>query len=251
MQAGEVPVVDVGNAVRAAGDVVSPGQPEERDAIPVLHDCDEELEEEQRDDCEVVADEAPRRQCDEEAENRRTEDDHGENEQRVPVQAELRRGEHRVEIRAEAVERDVPEVEQPGKADHDAQAECEQHVEQRVEADADDVAVARDERKQSGGDGEPEVERGPRRAHDLVAQAPPEPLAALAAVVVARDPRVDANLRHQRPALVGTVGDRCDVVAARHQTFCSDGRPSSPLGRMSMTAIRSANTIACWNVEDR
>ena len=158
---------------------------------------------------------------------------------------------HRVEVRSEAVERDVPEIEEPRETDDDAQAEREQHVEQRVEADANDVAVARDERQQRSDECEREVERRPWRAHEFVAEAPGEPLAALTAVVVARDPRIDPDLRDQRPALVRTVGDRRDVVAARHQTFCSVGWPSSPLGRTSITAMRSANTIACWNVDER
>ena len=107
----------------------------------VLVDGDEELPEEERHDREVVAEQAPRRQRDEEAEDRRRDDDDRDDRERVPVQPELRRGEHRVAVRAEAVEGDVAEVEQPGVADDDVQPEREQHVEQRVEADADDVVV--------------------------------------------------------------------------------------------------------------
>ena len=154
LEAAEVEVVDVRDAVRPAGDVEVARQAEERDRVAVLIDGDEELQEEERDDREVVADEASRRKRDEQAEDRSRDDDDRDDEQRVPVQAEMRRGEHRVAERAEAVERDVAEIEQPRVADGDVQPEREQHVEQRVEADADDVPVAREDREKRRSDAE-------------------------------------------------------------------------------------------------
>ena len=73
--------------------------------------------------------------------------------------------------------------------------------------------------------------------------------AALAALLDRRDPLVDADLGVLR--LVGAGGNARELgAAARHQTFCTAARPSSPLGRTSMTAIRSANTIASENVDE-
>ena len=51
------------------------------------------------------------------------------------MDAELVRGEQRVDVRAEAEERDVAEVEQARPADDDVQAEREQREDERVEAD--------------------------------------------------------------------------------------------------------------------
>jgi len=59
VQPREVPVVDAGNAVRAAREVVVPRQAEDRDAVAVLHDGNEELPEEEGDDREVVAEQTP------------------------------------------------------------------------------------------------------------------------------------------------------------------------------------------------
>ncbi len=159
------------------------------------------------------------------------------------MQPELRRGEHRVPVRAEAVERDVAEVEQAGIADDDVQAEGEQHVEQRVEADADDVAVARQRRQKRGRDAEDEIERRPRDALELRHEPVP-----LDAALVGRDPLVDADLRHLR--LVGARRDGGDLFAAVHQTFCTAARPSSPLGRTISTTMRIAKTTADSNVDE-
>src|SRR5581483_11978413 len=102
--------------------------------------------------------------------------------------------------------------------------------EQRVEADADDVAVARERRQQRGRDAEGEVERGTRHALELGDES-----VAMDAALVRRHPAVDADLRHLR--LVGAGGDVRDLaVAAVHQTFCTAARPRMPLGRTSITA---------------
>ena len=172
-----------------------------------------------------------------------------DDEQRVPVQAEMRRREHRVDVRAEAEERDVAEIQEPGVADDDVQAETEHHVQHRVEADADDVAVAREHRKQRGGDPERCVERRPRRPPDLALDPAEDARQLLVPLLVGRDPVVDADA-NARLALVGTPRDVGDFLSAVHQTFCTAARPRSPLGRMSMTPMRIANTIACWKTDD-
>ena len=167
--------------------------------------------------------------------------------ERVPVDAELRRCEHCVAVGAEAVERDVAEVEQPRIADDDVQAEREQHVQQRVEADADDIAVVRERRQQRCGDPEREVEHRPRHALELTAHVAGDALAAIAAPFDGSDPFVDADPRRLP---LGGIGHGRRVGAAGHQTFCTAARPSTPLGLMTMTTISTANTIASLNVEE-
>ncbi len=157
--------------------------------------------------------------------------------------------EHRVDVRAEAEEGDVAEVEKPRVADDDVEAEAEHHVQHRVEADADDVAVAREHRQQRSGDPERCVERRPRRPSDLALDAAEDARQLLVPLLVRRDPVVDADA-DARLALVGAPRDVRDLVSAVHQTFCTAARPRSPLGRMSMTPMRIANTIACWKTDD-
>ena len=119
------------------------------------------------------------------------------------MEAELRGREHRVPVCAEAVERDVAEVEQAGVAHGDVQPKREQHVQQRVEADLDDVAVRRHHRDEPGCDCEREIERGWRHAFELALDQAGEPAALHVALLVGRDPFVDADawsvriLRHQ------------------------------------------------------
>ena len=136
------------------GDGVTAGQAEERHRLAVVVDRDEELAEEERDDREVVADEPPRGQGDEEAEADGRERDQRQDHPGRPVQPELRRGEHRVAVGAEAEEGRVAEVEQAGEADDDVEPEREQHVDKRVEADAEHVAVVGHERQHRGDDDE-------------------------------------------------------------------------------------------------
>ncbi len=84
---------------------------------------------------------------------------------------ELRRREHRVAVGAEPEEGHVPEVEQPREPDDDVQPEREQHVDQRVEADPEHVAVVREERHAGGGDRERDVVPDHRDAFDLAADS--------------------------------------------------------------------------------
>ena len=174
-------------------------------AAAVLEHGHEQLAEEERDDREVVADQTSRRQRDEEAEDRRRGDRDRHDDQRVPVQAELRRREHRVHVRAEAEERDVAEVEQSRVADDDVQAEAEQHVEHRVEADADDVAVGGERGQQRRRDPERGIERRPRRSPDLALEPAEHARQLLVPLLVRRDPVVDADA-DAGLALVGRAG---------------------------------------------
>ena len=158
----DVERVEVRDPVRAVRDVVAAGETEDRDPVPVVRHRHEELAEEERHDREVVADETARRQRDEQAEQNRRSGRDDQDQRRRPVLVELARGQHRVDVGAEAEEGDVAEVEQPGCADDDVEPQREEHVDQRVEADPDDVAVVRQEREQRRHGSERGIERGVR-----------------------------------------------------------------------------------------
>ena len=214
------------------GDPVRPAQLGRRHVVGELDEC---LAEEQRHDGQVVAEQPPGRQPDGQPEERRA--DHHDR-QRQPVRqvdavgAELGRGEQREPVRAEAEERDVAEVEQPGPAHHDVQPHRQQRDHQRVDADLQlETAQAEQRQGQAGqpGDRQP----GP----------PADPLGPPAARRRART----AGTRAGAPAWPPTRRPRPSAPAdrrssARH-TFCNWARPSSPLGRISITTIRIPNTI--------
>ena len=128
----------------------------------VRDEREERLAEEERDDREVVPDQPARGQPDS-SPSRTVAGTTIDRDHELPASAgRTCRTEHRVDVRAEAEEGDVAEVEQPGAADDDVQPEREQHVDQRVEADPQDVVVAVDERQQRGGDDD-QAEARPRR----------------------------------------------------------------------------------------
>ena len=138
--AEEVERVDPEQSVRASGDVAGP----EEELVAVRRQRLEELEEEQRHDREVVAAEPSRGQAEEQPDDRPEHDDRRNREHRPHVDPVVVGVEQRVRVRAEAVERDVAEVEQAAPADDDVQPERKQHVQHGVEADAADVAAARE-----------------------------------------------------------------------------------------------------------
>jgi len=111
------------------------------------------------------------------------------------VQVELVRRQDGVGVRAEAEEGDVAEVEQPGVADDDVQAEREQREHERVEADADDVVrvgQVREDRREHAHD----EQRLPERQRlETVEQLAGEAGAPLAPPFDARDPLVRADAR--------------------------------------------------------
>ena len=149
------------------------------------------------------------------------------------MDAELVGAEQRVRVGADAVERDVAEVEQAAPADDDVEAEREQHVEDRLERDPLDVAAV--------GDGGQERERGEEQQRASPTTAPAagalrsaDPAGALrAALAVARDPLVLPDRGAGRAAR-GSVGWR-DLA----HTFLIPACPSRPLGRKTMNTISS------------
>ena len=146
----EVQRIDVEDAVGAAREVVA------EDLVAVRGEREEDLEEEERDDGEVVTAQPARRQPDQEAAGRPDDDHERDDDERGRVDAELVRAEHRVRVRADAVEGHEAEVEQAAPADDDVETERQQHVEHRVERDAVHVGAVRD--------GRHERERRRRRA---------------------------------------------------------------------------------------
>ena len=107
-----------------------------------------------------------------------------------PVEAELVRREQRIRVGAEAVERDEAEVEQTREADGDIQAEREQGVDERVDADADHVLVAGQQRNERGRE---EKSTEADAARHALERAPHPP--GLAPLVDLGDPAVHPDLR--------------------------------------------------------
>ena len=115
--------IDQRDPLRAVGDVDRLRQ--------VVHEDPHDLAESQRDDREIVAAQLERRRAEQHAEHAR---DRGAQRQDHPerqVEVEMRRREQRVRIRADRVERDVAEVEQPGEADDDVEPQRQQHEQDR------------------------------------------------------------------------------------------------------------------------
>ena len=115
------------NAVRSAGD-----------ALPVEQHEADDLAEGERDDGEIVAAQPQHRKAEQDAPERG--EDAGERQADPERQLEVR-GEQRVGIGADRVERDVAEIEQAGEADHDVEAPAEHHIGQDEDAEIEQVAV--------------------------------------------------------------------------------------------------------------
>ena len=74
------------------------------------------------------------------------------------MDAELGTGQQCVRVRAHGVERDEPEVQQPGVADHHVEAHGEQHVDQNVVGNAHVIEPRQgheDEHQHAGGKQQP------------------------------------------------------------------------------------------------
>ena len=215
----------------------------EADPVGVVDEDDESLAEEERQDREVVPEQTARRQPDEQAHDRRTKYDHRDRRLCLPVVAELRRSQDRVEIRAAAEERDVAEVEKTGKPDDDVEAEGQQRVHEREQSVPEQVPFGRDQREDGGRDRKHQHPRRRREAVPLPRQPAAETGVTLALSLDARDPLVDADPRVvRRVRRPGAIGRNAAAAARRHQTFWIAAVPNRPLGRMRITAIRSAKT---------
>ena len=240
--------VEARDPIRAAGEVRGRVVPGQRDPVRIRGQDDEDLREEQGDDREVVADQAPRRQAEHEPEQRRR--DHHDHDRHLggPVDAELLGRENRVGVGAEAVEGDVAEVEQAGVAHDDVEAERQQAEEDGVDRDADDVVRVgheRHERGQADDDRQARPRRHPvERADERCRPAGPQ----RRALALASHPLVDAD-----PWAGLGCGRRlgcAGVVRPGHQTFWMSPRPSSPDGRTSRIAIRIEKTKKSWKVDE-
>ena len=98
----------------------------------------------------------------------------------------------RVEVRTEAEERRIAEIEQAGVADDDVEPQAEQDVDQREDAVGEEVTAAHPERQRGGeADEEGQVDGGGRGRP--AAGEPDDALAALDTPLMLRDPVVDAD----------------------------------------------------------
>src|SRR5690348_6448593 len=137
-------------------------------------------------------------------------------------------GHDSVEIRAEAEEGDVTEVEQPGEPDDDIQAEREQGVDDGDEPVAEEVPLVRDEREDRERPDQDREPPGGRYALPAPANETGEAPLGLAALVDVRDPFVDADTR-----LVDDTGSRRNATreVRGHQSLRPSGSQGNRGGR--------------------
>ena len=216
MKAEEVERFEVREPVRAVRE------------IEVVREVEEDLAEEERDDREVVADEAPGGKADKDPEERGCNDDDRHRPERRPVQPQPLRVEQRIGVGAEAPEGDVAEVEQARPADDDVQPEREHRVDEDVEAHALVVLVA-------GGHGEEgraadDDRKAGRRRKPIPGslECTQRSASDLGPFLGAGDPFVDS--------------DRGSLRRGLHYTFLMSALPSRPVGRTRRTMIRSEKT---------
>ena len=148
------------------------------------------------------------------------------------VRADLAGGHQGVPVGAAAEERDVAEVEQPGPAHHDVQADREQGDDQRVDPDLE-LELAEPEEGQQGRGRGGGRELGPPACRSLARSSEPS-----------QDGRYYAGAPAGRPTRRTRPAGRPEAAnrGSRAHTFWSWAWPSSPLGRTSMTAMSSRNT---------
>ena len=128
LKAADPERIDQRDALRAVGEVHRLRQ--------VVEEDPDDLAEAQRHDREIVAAQLQRRRAEEHAEEA---GDGGADRQDDPereMKVEVRRGEQRVDVGTDRVERDVAEIEQSGEPDDDVEPEGEQHEQDREVRDA-------------------------------------------------------------------------------------------------------------------
>ena len=152
-----------------------------RDHVEIVEEDADHLPEPERHDREVVAAQPeggrPEEHPEEGGQERRQRQDQPEGD----VEPELRRGQERVGVGPDGVERHVPQVEEPRVADDDVQPEGQQDVDAGLVEDPEHVPLARLEegerhhRADHGHDlAEVERQRGEHQEQDdLLRQAPP------------------------------------------------------------------------------
>jgi hypothetical protein len=219
--AEQVQRIDVEDPVGPAGEVVA------EDLVAVRRQREEDLQEEERDDREVVAAQSPRRQPDEEAAGRADDDHERDDDERRRVDAELLRVQHRVGVRADAVERHESEVEQAAPADDDVEAEGEQHVEHGVERHAVDVRAVREDGHQRERRDEQSEPAPPGHAVQALVERADPTRALGAALAVPRDPLVLPDRGARRGLRIAWLA----------HTFVMPSWPSRPRGRNSMNTM--------------
>ncbi len=162
---------------------------------------------------------------------------------------ELVRGKQCVAVGAEAIERDVAEVEQTRPADRDVQPDGQDREQQRVDPDLQLEVVGGQQRDACSREPCRQQDHPPGDALEQALGLTQATGRVLAAAGGARDPLVDADARTLRG-----FGLRGLLLGAHRlrgvYTFWSGARPSSPCGRRIITTIRSPNTIRFVYVDE-
>src|SRR5204863_10091334 len=214
--------VDVPDPARAA-----------READPVDHgvrrvrEDEKRLQEEERDDREVVADESARSKAEAEPDQRGEHRHNRKRGQRRPVDSVVRRRDERITVCTDAEVGDIAEVEQAREADDDVEPEPEGRVEEREQAVHEEIALVEPERQSRREGYEKEQLDRIRRGVPPSRCRPEEASLSSLATLRLGNPRVDANPRLvRRIARPGKGG--VGIVA---HTFWIAREPSSPVGR--------------------
>jgi hypothetical protein len=245
----EVERVDLVETIRPAGKVDFADEGIREVALAAVRVVDEDyerLQKEERHDGEVVAEQPPGREPQQESDQGGRDDHDRDRDLGLQVVPGVAAGHDPVEVGAEAEEGHVAEVEQPREADDDVQAQREQGVDERDQAITKEVPFVRDEaedheRPQQDG----QMTRG-RYALPNASDGARKACVGLAALLDLRDPLVDSDLRPvDRVRPLGRSGREATAglfAVRRTHTFWSAGDPSSPLGRIRNMPIRSAKT---------
>ena len=120
-EAAEAKRIDQVDALRAVGDI-------ER-SIEVVKENADDLAETERYDGEIVAAELQRGCAEQHAKSAGDSRAQGENDPERKMNAEVRRRQQRIDVRADGVEGDVPEIEQARETDDDVESQREHDVE--------------------------------------------------------------------------------------------------------------------------
>ena len=231
-----MPAIPFGPPVRSTS-------PKRKRAVRVVHEDDEDLAEEERHDREVVAEQPPRRQPERAGRAAPSPTTTiGIASSAGQWMPNLVRREERVRVRAEAVERDVAEVEQAGEADDDVQAEREQRVDEREEAVRGTGCPSRD---QNGSDAR--RDRRTRAAAPAAAGASharvsrplsPRRCSRRSSTLATHSSTPISGVGARRPRAIGGTSRSSAIVRPSGSPPCRAGRSAGT----SMTAIRSAKT---------
>src|SRR4051794_29164189 len=142
-----------------------------------------------------------------------------------------------VQVRAEAEEGDITEIEQAGEPDDDVQSKRKQRVDDGNQPVAEEIALVRNEREDHEGTDEDGKSCNSRQPLPCAGNEARDTGARFPALLDVCDPLVDADARP-----IAGVGRLWSFSRHTAQTFWITGDPRRPLGRTRNMAINSANT---------